>query len=245
MCTLSSFTQSVGGGGKRLLHFGTFFAGVLCPVVRTRPRDAQWISQQTVQAQTSCSVGLSSFSKRPTKLVNWWTLKWRLKIGTQTSRAERGLSGSRCDGGRQVAQQGLESKERVSVLTRRLDASARVERESWNHANNDVGRPPFWVQISDPKTGPHHNILLCQNLDTKMESTRCDVFGAGALSKNGANKSAELHRHALAVPAPPLFARRAGCCSQLRIFANSTSPKRSTRLQGPGFTRRDPAAPRI
>ena len=99
---------------------------------------------------------------------------------------------------------------------RRLDAYAR-ERESWNHAKNDVGRPPFGVQISDPKAG-------VQNLDPKMEPTRRDVLGAGALSKNGANKSAGLHRHGLVVPAPPLFVRRAGCCSQLRIFANSSHP---------------------
>ena len=96
MCTLSSFKESMGVGES------AYCILALWNILRWHPlssseNQGRGTSNKshniTLQAQTSCSVGWCSYSKRPTtKLVKWWTLKWRPKIGTQTSRAERGLS---------------------------------------------------------------------------------------------------------------------------------------------------------
>ena len=93
------FDGVYGRGGKRLLHSCTLQHSSPAPLSSSENqahRTPNASHNITLQAQTSCGVGESSFSKRPaTKLVNWWTLKRCPKIGTLTSRAERGLSSRR------------------------------------------------------------------------------------------------------------------------------------------------------
>ena len=79
MYTLSSFTESMGVGES------AYCILALWNIRRWRPLSSSENQGHgapngshniTLQAQTSCSVGWSSFSKHPTtKLVNWWTLK--------------------------------------------------------------------------------------------------------------------------------------------------------------------------
>ena len=82
-----------GGGGKprlAFLHFRTFVAGAPSPVVRTRARDSRWwISQHNPTSANKLRRWLVFLLK--TRAVHQH-LKWCPKIGTQTSRAETGLS---------------------------------------------------------------------------------------------------------------------------------------------------------